>query len=508
MFSAAHIPYNQANAFTRIVTDYLSGATELRPFYASSPNLQGIRETIDKKKQQPVNRKLLVQVLEEQYTPVSVRPEVKKNIELLRDEKTFTICTAHQPNLFTGPLYFIFKILHTIRLAAHLNEEMPGYHFVPVYYMGSEDADFAELNHTFVDGKKIEWLKEQRGAVGRMIVDRTLIRLIDELEGQLSQESFGKEVIVLLRNCYSLGKTIQAATFELVNELYGNYGLVVIIPDHAGLKGLMKTIFADDLFHHRSSEIVRKTSGQLEAHYEAQAYPRDINLFYLKDDIRERIERKDGMFYVLNTTLVFSEQQMKEELENYPERFSPNVILRGIFQETMLPNLVFIGGGGELAYWLQLKDLFQYYNVVYPVLVLRNSFLVIEKKWMERIRKTGLSAIDFFSHEDVLMKKIIEQHSEHPVTLNGNFEKLEDLFLQLNSQASVVDPTLTRHVAAIRARSIRYLEELEKKMIRAGEKKICRPPATDPQNPFSPVPRKWFTGTGREFQQFLCKVGK
>jgi uncharacterized protein YllA (UPF0747 family) len=201
MFLAEHLPYNQTNAFSKIALAYLNSSEDLKPFYSLPPTVKGIEETIQRKKQQPVNRQNLVQVLQDQYQTVTSTDEVKKNIESLLSENTFTVCTAHQPNLFTGPLYFVYKVLHTIKLSAFLKQQLPQYHFVPVYYMGSEDADFAELNHTYVDGKKIEWKKEQTGAVGRMIVDNTLIQLINELEGQLSTEVYGKEVIDLLRRC-------------------------------------------------------------------------------------------------------------------------------------------------------------------------------------------------------------------------------------------------------------------------------------------------------------------
>ncbi|RYF81666.1 MAG: bacillithiol biosynthesis BshC, partial [Chitinophagaceae bacterium] len=161
-------------------------------------------------------------------------------------------------------------------------------------------------------------------------------------------------------------------------------GLIVLIPDHPLLKQQMVKVFSDDLFAHKPFEIVQQTSGKISEAYTAQAFPREINLFYLKDDIRERIEEKEGSFHVLNTTLSFTAEELQSELQNHPERFSPNVILRGIYQETILPNLAFIGGGGELAYWLQLKDLFNHYSVVFPVLVLRNSFLVAEEKWRKK----------------------------------------------------------------------------------------------------------------------------
>jgi bacillithiol biosynthesis cysteine-adding enzyme BshC len=508
MFAAQHIPYSQANAFTKIVLDYLSGSEELKPFYADPPSLSGIEKTIQRKQGQPVNRQLLVEVLQKQYEIVSSSPSVKRNIESLLSGQTFTICTAHQPNLFTGPLYFIYKILHTIRLAAQLKEQLPQYHFVPVYYMGSEDADFAELNHTYVDGKKIEWKKEQKGAVGRMMVDRTLVQLIDELEGQLFAESHGQEVIELLRKCYAIGKDIQTATFEVVNELYGQYGLVVLIPDQARLKAQMKPVFEDDLFGNIPAEIVHQTSGKLGKSYDVQAHPREINLFYLKEDIRERIEKRGDQYHILNTPLSFTEEELKKEVEQHPERFSPNVILRGLYQETVLPNLAFVGGGGEMAYWLQLQALFEHYNVVYPVLVLRNSFLVVEDKWQEKIKKLGLEITDFFQPENEIMKLIVEKNSENAVSLNGNFERAEELYEQIKMQAEAIDTTLSKHVAAIKARSLKNLQELEKKMLRAEKRKFFEEQRQIQKIREALFPRNGLQERVENFSSFYAKWGK
>jgi bacillithiol synthase len=508
MFAEQRIPYSQTNAFSKIALDYLKGDEKLRSFYAENPTLHGIAETIKKKQVQPVDRNTLVQTLLEQYNHILANPEVINNIKRLANDNCFTICTAHQPNLFTGPLYFIYKILHTIKLAKVLQQEFTGFDFVPVYYMGSEDADFAELNHTYVDGKKIEWKKEQKGAVGRMVVDKSLVQLIDELQGQLIVEKHGAEVIDLLRSCYSAGKDIQTATFELVNHLYGEYGLVVLIPDHPAYKAQMISLFDQELFQNTSANIVQQTSKRLEEHYNVQAHPREINLFYLKDDIRERIIRKEETFLVHNTTLSFSEEEIRAELSNHPERFSPNVILRGLFQESILPNLVFIGGGGELAYWLQLKDLFEYYKVVYPVLVLRNSFLILEKKWKQKITSLDLSIPDIFKSPVDLMNLVVERKSTNQVSLNGNFQKANVFYNDLKTQAVAIDPTLGKHVAALEARSLRYLQELEKKMLRAEKRKYA-----DEERGIQHLKSALFPANGLQerkenFSSFYAKWGK
>ncbi|MGZ3939019.1 MAG: bacillithiol biosynthesis cysteine-adding enzyme BshC [Flavisolibacter sp.] len=508
MFVSEHLSYSQTNSFSKIVSDYLNRSEDLKPFYSSPPDIEGVKETIERKKQQPVNRQMLVEVLNKQYESVRSSDAVKNNIQALSSGSTFTVCTAHQPNLFTGPLYFVYKVLHTIKLAAYLKEQLPEYHFVPVYYMGSEDADFAELNHTYVDGKKIEWNKEQKGAVGRMTVDKTLLQLIDELEGQLSTEPNGREVVDLLRRAYSEGKTIQSATFELVNELYGQWGLVVLIPDNAALKSQLIKVFEDDLFYNTSSEIVEKTSEALSKHYTVQANPREINLFYLKDHIRERIVEKDGGYSVLNTNIFFTPEEIKEELQQHPERFSPNVILRGLYQETILPNLVFIGGGGEMAYWLQLKNLFDHYKVVYPILVLRNSFLLLEDKWNQKIKKLELGVADLFRDENELMKLIVEKNSANNVSLNGNFEKAEAFYEQLRLHAETIDKTLSQYVSAIKSRSLKDLEELEKKMLRAEKRKF-----EDEQRQIQKIKEALFPNEGLQervenFSWFYAKWGR
>lgn len=507
MFSATRIPYNQTASFSRLVTDYLSGAEALRAFYGKPPTPEGVRAKLAERKQVNTNRVLLVEVLKEQYKAVTAPEKVRQNIESLLQPTTFTVCTAHQPNLFTGPLYFMYKILHAVKLADSFAQQFPDCCFVPVYYMGSEDADFAELNHTFVDGKRLEWAREQKGAVGRMVVDKTLVQLIDELEGQLAVEEKGAEVIGLLRKAYVPGRSIQDATFELINELYGGFGLVVLIPDNPVLKAQMHAVFADDLFANTPFGIVQKTSEAIGENYHAQAYPREINLFYLKDAVRERIEKREDRFYVLNTGLSFSETELREELQRHPERFSPNVVLRGIYQETILPNVAFVGGGGELAYWLQLQALFAHYGVSYPVLVLRNSFLVIEDKWKQKCKSLGLSGSRLFLPEGSLLSNLVRDRAEHPVSLNGNFENAVTLFSRIKQQAAQVDQALSKHAAAIEARSLKALQELEKKMLRAEKRKHA-----DLQNQLHKLKAALFPNDGLQervenFSRFYAKWG-
>ncbi|HZI54232.1 MAG TPA: bacillithiol biosynthesis cysteine-adding enzyme BshC [Chitinophagaceae bacterium] len=490
--TSTRLPYRQTGAFSKIALDYIDQDTALRPFFSHPPSLRGLEQAINERKKFPTNRKVLVDVLQKQYAATTVTAATQKNIDALLSVNTFTITTAHQNNIFTGPLYFIYKILHVIKLSTTLNESYPGQHFVPVFYMGTEDADLEELNHIYLGDEKLEWNTKQTGAVGRMKIDKDLVALIDRMEGQLVVEPNGKEIISLIRKYYTIGKELQIATFQFVNDLFGEYGLVVLLPDNAELKRQMRTVFQDDLLQQVASEIVEKSAASLDlAGYKVQANPREINLFYLEDGIRERIVEKNDHYSTVSGKYVFSREEMLTELERHPEKFSPNVILRGIYQETILPNISFVGGGGETAYWLQLKDLFEHYSVPFPVLVLRNSFLVVEKKWQERIAKLGFEVEDFFNDEQELMNRLVMKASANDTKLNGSLSTLDELYESFKKQAAAVDVTLGKHVDALRLKTVHRLQELEKKMLRAEKRKF-----SDQQRQIQAIRKELFPGSG------------
>ena len=469
-FSVANVSYKATGYFTKIITDYLSQNGSLQKFYAHPSNLQGIKDAIVSRKKFDTNRNVLVDALEQQYLAVETSDPVKQNITALNDENTFTVCTAHQPNIFTGHLYFIYKIVHTIKLADTLTRALPGNKFVPVFYVGSEDADLEELGEIFINGEKYKWETKQTGAVGRMLVDDELLKILKKINGEISVEPFGKEVIELVQECYVKGRTIQDACFCLVNKLFGGQGLIVLLPDNAALKKLMLPVFEDDLFSSTPSEVVNKTSEQLGKLYKVQAHPREINLFYLHDSIRNRIIAYKDIYKVHDTAVQFTKEELKSELKRHPERFSPNVILRSLYQETILPNLAFVGGGGELAYWLELKDLFRHYNIPYPVLILRNSFLLINGKMNSLIQKLSLGYPEIFKPDDELLKDIVRNNSTHQLTLEKEKHQVIAVYEGIKSSVKEVDTTLIKHVEALQARLVKSLEKLEVKLLRAEKR--------------------------------------
>ncbi len=471
-FTANRLPFEQTGYFSRLVTDYLKGSDFLTSFYAHPVSLAGMEAAMRARELFPTDRNTLVQVLQDQYKDQPVKETVDNNIRQLLEKNTFTITTAHQPAIFTGHLYFIYKILHVIKLAADLSARYPDRKFIPVYFMGSEDADLEELGHIYLDGEKIPWNTRQTGAVGRMNT-KGLDEVLQRIEGEFAAKPYGPALVQLLKTCYLESATVQTATFKLLHHLFGEYGLIVLIADERRFKTMMKPVFKDDLIQHLPFQKTEQTVKRLSEQYTVQANPREINLFYMKDDIRERIDFKDGQYKVHNTSISFSREKLEAELDQYPERFSPNVILRGLFQETILPNIAFVGGGGETAYWFELKSLFDHYQVPFPMLILRNSFLLIRDFWRTKMEKAGLHQETVFQKEELLLEQMVKDHSSNQLNLEKEIQQLETYYDSLKQISESVDETLAQHVEALRSKALKGVSELEKKILRAEKRNFA-----------------------------------
>lgn len=466
-----HIPYSETGFFTQLVIDFLAEHPSIRPFYEYSPVKPDFEAAIRAKSTQPLNRELLVQALELQYKELDTLDAVKHNISLLGQADTYSVCTAHQPNIFTGYLYFVYKILQTIKLADELKTKFPSKNFVPVYYMGSEDADLDELGSIFLDNQKLTWKTNQQGAVGRMKTEG-LDQMTEEIGKQIGFAQYTEDIMALLKKAYNEHDSIQQATLYLVNELFGRYGLVILVPDTPLFKQQIKHILKEELWQQSSHKIVSATTEKILQHHKVQASPREINLFYLQDNSRERIVKDGEVWKVLHTPLVFDDAALKKEIDEHPERFSPNVILRGLLQETVLPNIAFIGGGGEIAYWIELKALFEHYQVPYPVLLLRNSFLWVDKFSVERLKKLDISITDFFQETELLINSFVLRHTNTNLVLKKEYEDIEILFAQLETKAKSIDVTLVPSTYAELKRAMKSLGKLEHKFLRAEKKKF------------------------------------
>jgi bacillithiol biosynthesis cysteine-adding enzyme BshC len=470
-FNATQIPYTATGLFSQLVRDYVEAKGTAMDYVNYTPTIDGVQKAMEARKSFPVNRDLLHSVLQHQYSALNSEKAVDDNVKLLLQENTFVITTAHQPNIFTGPLYFFYKIIHAIQLAADLKKRFPENNFVPVYYMGSEDADIDEVGSFYLGGTKLNWQTQQTGAIGRMKVDDNLVGLLKNIEGYWSSKPTGHEALEALQKAYQKGHTINEATLQLVHSYFGKYGLVVIQPDDTPLKSCFVSVMEKELTTQFSHKALQPTLQKLSATYHVQTEGRALNLFYLKDNTRARIELKEGIYTIVDTEIQFTQAQIIAELHAHPERFSPNVILRGLYQETILPGIVFIGGGGELAYWMELKNVFAEAGVHYPLLQLRNSFLFIPSKLAKQWSDLGFAISDLFKPILTLEADFVKSHSEHSLSLADSLAALENLYHSIRAQVNKVDATLGDHTMNLSVQSVKKLVELEKKILKAEKRK-------------------------------------
>ena len=323
----------------------------------------------------------------------------------------------------------------------------------------------------YLGGDKLQWNTKQTGAIGRMKVDDALLNLVKNMEGYWSVKHQGKDAMQALSDAYKKGVTINEATLSLVHSYFGQYGLVVIQPDDAKLKSAFIPVMEKELVEQFSQKALQPTLSVLREQYHVQTEGRSINLFYLKDNTRARIELKEGVYTIVDTDLSFSKAEIIAELHAHPDRFSPNVILRGLYQETILPGIVFIGGGGELAYWMELKNVFATANVHFPVLQLRNSFLFIKSKMAKQWTELGFEIKDLFQPLSILDAAYIKAHTQHNLSLSNSIKELENLYLSIKEQVEKIDTTLGGHTMNLSVQSAKKMVVLEQKMLKAEKRK-------------------------------------
>lgn len=466
---AKYIPYSQIAIFSHLIQDYLAEKPLLQEFSTYSANLKGFAKKISQYTFKG-DRKALVQVLQHQYENVPTTEATQHHIKQLQSENTYTITTGHQLNIFTGPLYFIFKIVSVLKLCKELKAEFPDKNFVPVYWMATEDHDFEEINHTFLEGKKITWPIETQGATGAVELSQ-IEDIVREYIAFLGVSTHADALTDVVKKAYLGHQNLADATRYLVNELFGTYGLVILDANDPALKEQFAPIMEADIISQKSFENITKTNQKLDdLGYKIQVQPREINFFYLDTHLRERLVFENGKYKVLNTTIEFSTEELKAEIQLHPEKFSPNVVMRPLYQEVILPNLAYIGGAGEIAYWLQLKSNFNDYEIDFPILIVRNAAMWMDKKAQHYQQKLALNDAELFLEVSTLQKQFIHQNSKQKLSLEPQTKDLQAIIHSIQQQAKLVDVNLEASSKSLQTKMEHLISSFEKKIFKAEKR--------------------------------------
>ncbi len=459
------VPYSN-NYFSELFLDYINGKESLRKYYQYEASIDSIATAIENKKFSDEKRKLLVDVLLEQNASLQLSESSAHNIQSLLSPNTFTITTGHQLGLFTAEWYFIFKILSTVKLAEESKKKNPDFNFVPIFWMATEDHDFEEINHFNLSGHTFTWNNKEKGACGAFSTNG-IENIIASLKVFLADRKFANELIEKFKIAYT-NTNLSQATRILVNDLLGKFGIVILDANDARLKSLFKEVIKDDLQQHSSFKSVSACNTSLnDLGYATQVNPREINFFYLDKNYRNRIVKNtDGFYETTDSVHQWTRDELMQLVESKPEKFSPNVVLRPLYQEMILPNLAYIGGPGEISYWLQLKPIFENYSTPMPILVWRNSFMLMHSNDLDRWEKIGFQIKNLFDNAEQIANQYVLKHTQNKLSIEDYKNKTSELLNSLSNHISKVNQQLPKSVIGMEKRIERMYSNLEKKILK------------------------------------------
>lgn len=468
------LPYRENLHFSKCDIAYIERDPKLNGFYNYETEEEAFGQIIKDKGSNYSNeiRRLLVEILGDQYQSLPDDEIARNQIQALSEDRTYSVCTAHQPCLATGPLYVIYKIISTINLSRRLNKKYPNNHFVPVFVSGGEDHDLEEINHFYLFGKKVVWNTKSQGPVGRMPLDG-LEEVIQTIRDFAGKANYAEESVELVEAALKGAKNYGHFSRRLIASIFAESGLVILSMDGVRLKAAFKKVMEDDLFEHSSSKIVTETQEKIEEiGFDRQAYARDINLFYFHNDQRLRIERSNSGFEIIDSDLSFSADEMRMELEEHPEKFSPNVILRPVFQEMILPNLAYVGGGGEIAYWLERRKQFEHFEVNFPMLVRRNSVFWMDHIGSKNLNQIGLEPETVFEDVEQLINRYVLEEAEDEISLEDERGMINKVFDAIEQKALTLDQSINKTIRAEETKHIKSIDHLENKLLKAKKHQL------------------------------------
>jgi bacillithiol biosynthesis cysteine-adding enzyme BshC len=492
--------FNKLPNFSKLFLDYVSVDEEiskkLNPFFnAHFRSNEDFFKVIDSKIQnynanRYFDKALLIEILKRQNMDFGGNDKTASNIELLKNDDTFAIVTGQQVGLYTGNMYTIYKTITTIKLAENLKTRFPQFNFVPVFWLESEDHDLEESNHVHIINKQNELVRvgfedpasegedenPKRSAipVGGIKFDESIQTINTRLFDGLMETDYKENVTGKVSSFYAPGNDFKTAFARMLSWMFGEHGLVFVDPADKEIKKLLTPVFEKELMTSpRLCESLIDTSAELEKNYDLQVKPKVINLFFLHNGNRLLIEpRENDRFALKNSKRRFDREELMNILFESPELFSPNVVLRPICQDYLLPTVAYVGGPSEISYFAQFKSAYNHYDLTMPVIFPRASVTVLENKITKFVKNYNVSFEEIFDHK-ALITKVVNKLSE--VKIDDEVSKVQDelnkAFYELKNMTAKVDQTLLSGVDNLKERMNQNLEQFKGKLINAQAKK-------------------------------------
>jgi bacillithiol biosynthesis cysteine-adding enzyme BshC len=435
------------------------------------------------------DKSILAEILKKQNRVFGGNELAESNIELLKDENTFAVVTGQQVGLYTGNLYTIFKTITVIKLAAELKARFPEYNFVPVFWLESEDHDLEEANHVHIINKQNELVrigypaeseisqdvtKKNTKPVGCIKFDSSINGINEHLRQSLIDTDFKENLMNRLSSIYCEGNDFKTAFSHMINMLFKQHGLVIMDCSDAEIKKLLIPVFEKELnTSPKLCEEIIGTSAEIEKNYDIQVKPKVINLFFIHNENRLLIEPRENNRYALrNSKRRFERDELMNLLFENPENFSPNVVLRPICQDYLLPTAVYVGGPSEVSYFAQFKPAYEHYDITMPVIYPRASSTILESKISKFMKNFGVEFTEIFNQK-VLVSKVVDKLSE--IKVEEELSKAQDefnrIFYDIRNMSSKVDKTLVSTVDNVKEKLFNNIEMIRSKLTAALARK-------------------------------------
>ena len=425
---------------------------------------------------------MLCEILQDQNQSYGAGARTLENLGRLKDKNCFAVVTGQQVGLFTGPAYTIYKALTAVKLATHY--ACRGVKTVPIFWMATEDHDIAEVDHCdLLDGDSVPLQVQYEVGpqdfykpVGKVVFSSSIEPPLARFLEALPNSEFKQEISTKLAGSYRPGNTFASAFGQILSYLFSNYGLILVNPQDERLKHLVKPVFERVLLNSQECQalLVERNRRLVASGYHAQVLvEEDATLFFLEEnEKRKALVRQNGQLKTKGSDQCFTAEELRLLIQQSPQKLSPNVLLRPVVQDSLLPTLAYVAGPSEIAYLAQAAPLYEALGKKMPIIFPRSSFSVIEKKISKVLERYQLRFCDLFQGTEAVMKMIIEKTLDQ--TVAQKFEQIEEEFkrrlAELELPLKKVDPTLAEALKTAQQKVQYQVAHLRAKFVHAQTK--------------------------------------
>lgn len=480
-----NLTYQDSKETTDLFRDFIYNFEKVDSFYAGNfRKIESFEKCWVDLSRRKYFRNEIASILEKQNSEWGASPQTLKNISYLKDNQTGVVFTGQQVGILGGPLFTIYKAISDIKLAAWLSEKLKT-KVIPLFWLATDDHDFLEVNHIYLldpqsQVTRIEYKPNtdwNGKPMSKVVLDESINIFSKTVSENLSETKYKKEVLGKLNEFYKEGEHLSTAFARWLIFLLGKYGLVLVNPSDNELKQLAAPIFEKEIEQNGKLEnIFREANTKLEQkNYHQQIKKKEgyLNIF-VDNGQRSTVRREGDVFIVEATQEKYTYEDIRKLLNQKPNLFSPNVVLRPVVQSYLFPTLAYIGGPSEVAYFAQLKELHRALEVNMPVVYPRAAVTLLEGKTLEIIEKYNLNIKDILTQDiesvvnQVMEKSLSPDWEEHftktQAEIKQKFEKLEQEIIQL-------EPTLKETFATTKGKIDFELNKLKEKYFQAYKRK-------------------------------------